>query len=203
MRLHIAFTIAGACAIALIFVPFTANVVPLNDLLLDWDIWGNVLPMAAPCIVLPLPVCAGYTAWLVRGALPRWATVVGFTMSSSLAAGILIDIGWSEWNDLEEVSFVLLILIAFAAGGWISVRGVAKDSPTRGLIAMQCVYTVPMVYFLAASVGDYQAGAWLGLVAVSAYLAQIGLLLSRRCMILILLIPLVCLAMLTASAVGF
>lgn len=202
-RLHAGLTIGGASGIALLFLPFTADVVPLRDLVWDWRIWRNVLVMAAPCIVLPLAVFAGYATWLVKGRLPRWTTVGALSLSLLLALAIVADSALADGNDLDDFAFVALMLIAFAAGGWISATGGLRDEAVRGLIAMQSVYAVPMSYFLAAFAVDYQIGAWLGLVTASVYLAQMALLLQRPGALLIFLIPLIGLMLLTSWFVGF
>lgn len=191
-RLQRALTLVGISGIVLSFVPFTSNVIPFTDVLLHWQYWDSLLIMAAPCIILPVPICLGYALYLVAGRLPRWAVSAGYSLSAIFAIAILIDIGITIRPVPEDVLLGLLFVTAFCGAAWLSIKGVRNDSFAGGLIAMQCVYAIPMTYYLVFFAGDYQIGGWLGLITLVAYLVQIRLAVKRPAWLLVLIIPIAC-----------
>jgi hypothetical protein len=201
--LQIALTIIGMSGIVLSFVPFSSGVIPFTDVLLEWQMWDSLAVMAAPCIVLPAPISIAYATWLVTGRPPRWSVMAGCSLAALFAFGILANIAFTSSYDAADISLGLLFLIAFCGAAWLGTRGIEDNSQVRGLVAMQCVYAVPMTYFLVFLAGDYQIGAWLGLVTLFAYLGQISLALKRLAWSLVIIVPIACMNLLMLWLIGF
>ena len=195
-RFHVLLTTVGMAGIALNFLPYVFDVVPVSDLLMDWTSWRNVLSMALPCMVLPIPVSVGYTIWLVKRRVPQWTVFAGYALSLLFALGIILDIATSTPYDVTGLLLGCVFLAAFAGTAWLAARGVKDIANIRALVAMQCIYAGPMALYLTEFAGDYQVGAWLGLLTLAAYLAQIGLLIKRPAWLLPVLVPLGCVVLL-------
>ena len=138
-------------------------------------------------------ISLGYVAWHVAGRLPLWVAAGGYVLAAVFAGAILAGLlGSSGAPDRKSLTIIGLFLVAFASAAWISLNGVNRESPIRGLVAMQGVYATLMVFALAAAHfwGDYQTGAWLGAITVFAYLGQITLTVKKFRSILLILMPL-------------
>lgn len=202
-RLHGVLTVLGLCGIALSFVPFTANVVPVTDVLPDWRIWEPLVVMALPCIILPVPVTVGYAIWLAKRHVPGWVTISVYSLSLTFAVAVIASIAFETSFSFDEIALALVFLAAFVGAAWIVVRNISDHGNIRGLVAMQCVYAVTMAYFLSAFAGDYQLGAWLGLLTLLAYLAQVVLVVKRVSQLLPFFVPLAGMILLIRLLIGF
>lgn len=198
-RLDVLLTVAGAAGIALVFLPFTWDTVPLTDVILDdssfrdWQFWLMVLP----CVLLPFVITAGQAA-RVAGRGARWVSAAGFGIALCMAllylAGAAQDLGEYEWAIIAGLSAA-----AFGAGAWLCARINMPLPAPRGLAALQVAYLVPMSFWLGFAHDDFQVGAWLGALTSIAYLAQIGLVSTRPLRVLAVAAPLVLLVLYTVS----
>ncbi len=180
-KVQIALTVIGLSGIILSFVPFTSGVAPydviLNALIDDLDFWLLV----APCVFLPILVSMGYVLWLITGRLPRWTMLASYVfaalfMCSSLAGFIYID----DSFDPYVLAMIVLFALSFTIVGWLSIRGIKQHFTAGGLVAMQGVYAIQMTYWVLVALDyDFQIGAWLAVISLPAYLAQIALALKR------------------------
>ena len=179
-KVQIALTVIGLSGIILSFVPFTSGVVPYEGILespID-DFWLLV----APCVFLPIPVSMGYVLWLITGRLPRWTMLASYVfaalfMCSSLAGFIYIYIENSF--DPNVLAMIVLFALSFTIVGWLSIRGIKQHSTAGGLVAMQGVYAIQMTFWVMFALDDFEIGAWLAVISLLAYLAQIALALKR------------------------
>ena len=179
-KVQIALTVIGLSGIILSFVPFTSGVVPYEGILespID-DFWLLV----APCVFLPIPVSMGYVLWLITGRLPRWTMLASYVfaalfMCSSLAGFIYIYI--DDSFDPYVLAMNVLFALSFTIVGWLSIRGIKQHSTAGGLVAMQGVYAIQMTFWVMFALDDFEIGAWLAVISLLAYLAQIALALKR------------------------
>ncbi len=181
-KVQIALTVIGLSGIILSFVPFTPVVAPigviLNALIYGLDLWLLV----APCVFLPILVSMGYVLWLITGRLHRWTMLASYVfaalfMCSSLAGFIYSYI--DDSFDPNVLALNVLFALSFTIVGWLSIRGIKQHSTAGGLVAMQGVYAIQMTYWVMAALDDFQIGAWLAVISLPAYLAQIALALKR------------------------
>lgn len=200
-RLQIALTVLGSAGLALPFVPFTYHVVPFTDVLLDVDFTDQIWMMAAPTIVLPLPIVAGYALRLFASRVPDWADAAGLLLA--LAAMFLFLMGAGAALDDGDVwgLVIVLALFAYSGGIWSSRRPRDADYLTDGLIAMQAAYLPPTVFWVIFAMdSDFDTGAWLAVVTVVAYVPQIFTNAARRGRTLSLFAPLAAMATIFLTA---
>ena len=202
-RLHGVLTLLGLCGIVLSFVPFALNTVPVTDVLVDWEIWDWLAIAALPCIVLPVPVAVGYAIWLAKESVPGWMAIVAYSLSVVFAVAVLTSIATEVSFEADEIAGLLIFVAAFAGAAWVVVGKSGHLGNVRGLVAMQCVYAVMMAYFLSVFAGDYQLGAWLGLVTLLAYLAQVVLVVKPVASLLPFFVPLAAMIALVRWLLGF
>ena len=190
-RLHAALTVLGASGIALNFVSFAADYVPIRDAYPGEFLapsWWSVLP----CMLLPLPIAIGYGFWLTRGQLASWFTrsayIIAVLSAGPFLGGTVLDF---LFDGLEIVP--ALFVAAFCAAAGLVIWGNGRDNSLSGLIVLQAVYLVQMEFWLILGAGQFQVGAWLGAAAALAYLLQILLVINRRAwplvLVLLLLLP--------------
>ena len=179
-KVQIALTVIGLSGIILSFVPFTSGIAPYEAILdeLFVDLWLLV----APCVFLPILVSLGYVLWLITGQLPRWTMLASYVfaalfMCSSLAGFIYIYI--NDSFDPNVLAMIVLFALSFTIVGWLSIRGIKQHSTAGGLVAMQGVYVIQMTYWVMVALDDFEIGAWLAVISLLAYLAQIALALKR------------------------
>lgn len=187
-NLQIALTLTGIAGLVLPFVPFAYDVVPFTDVLVDATLDEALWQMAVPTIVLPLPILLGYGARLLTGRSPRWFDAVGYALA--LFSMALFLIGAAEDVGVEDPwsAVVLLSVAAFAGGIFSSLRNGAAQGD--GLVALQVAYLPPTAFWIAfAFVSNAQIGAWLAVVAASAYSLQILSVVDRRGRTLLLFLP--------------
>ncbi len=182
-KVQIVLTVIGLSGIILSFVPFTYDAKPYDvifggrvALVEVQDFWLLV----APCFFLPILVSMGYVLWLITGRLPRWTMLASYVfaalfMCSSLAGFIYIDDSFDPIN----LAMIVLFALSFTIVGWLSIRGIRQHSTAGGLVAMQGVYAIQMTFWVMFALGDFQIGAWLAVISLPAYLAQIALALKR------------------------
>ena len=180
-KVQIALTVIGLSGIILSFVPFTSGIAPYEvilDALIDYlGFWLLV----APCVFLPILVSMGYVLWLITGRLPRWTMLASYVfaalfMCSSLAGFIYIYI---DYFDPDLLALNVLFALSFTIVGWLSIRGIKQHSTAGGLVAMQGVYAIQMTFWVIVALDDFEIGAWLAVISLLAYLAQIALALKR------------------------
>ena len=179
-KVQIALTVIGLSGIILSFVPFTSGVAPY-EVILDLqfvDLWLLV----APCVFLPILVSMGYVLWLITGRLPRWtmlasSVLAALFMCSSLTGFIYIYIDNSF--DPNVLAMIVLFALSFTIVGWLSIRGIKQHSTAGGLVGMQGVYAIQMTFWVMVALDDFEIGAWLAVISLLAYLAQIALALKR------------------------
>jgi len=193
-KLHAALTVLGACGIALNFFSFAASYVPIRDIFLGGFLepdWWSVLP----CMLLPLPIAIGYGLWLIHQSIPRWYTTSAYIVATisivPFLAGTVFDF---SSDGVEAIVFPASFLLAFCAAAGLVIRGRGRGQALGGLIAMQAVYVIQMEFWVALGTAQFQTGAWLGIAASLAYLAQIMLVARLRAWPLLLLVPAVVLA---------
>ncbi len=181
-KVQIALTVIGLSGIILSFVPFASGVAPY-EVILDG-------PFVAPCVFLPILVSMGYVLWLITGRLPRWTMLASYVfaalfMCSSLAGFIYIYI--DDSFDPYVLAMIVLFALSFTIVGWLSIRGIKQHSTAGGLVAMQGVYAIQMTFWVMYALEvDVQyaldlleIGAWLAVISLPAYLAQMALALKR------------------------
>ena len=192
-RMDVALTVIGLSGVVLVFMPFALDYVPIRDI--DWDWWATPhVALVLPCIVLPPVISLCYIQRHVSGRLPDWAVSGGYFLAA-ISAGAFLTALFRDF-DRSDGSLILVVgpfLIAFAGVAWLSIKGTNISLAVGGLVAMQCVYATLIVFALAMAItwDRFQIGAWLGAVALLAYLAQITLVLRRPVFIAAILIPLV------------
>lgn len=200
-RIQLASLLIGIAGIALPFVPFEGYTTPFTDVLLRMHITDPVWLLAAPCILLPFPITAGYVLLSANERLPRWTVITGFAFAALFVlttfAGLTVE---GEFS-LGALLLIFMFLLAFAGGAWLSSRKIRQDQAVGGLVAMQCVYVVPMTYWVifAYSWNGFQNGVWLGAIASLAYLTQIALAAKRIRYILAVVVPIAGIAWLMVS----
>jgi hypothetical protein len=179
-KVQIALTVIGLSGIILSIVPFTSGIAPYEFIFVELyvDTWFLV----APCVFLPILVSMGYVLWLITGRLPRWTMLASYVlaalfMCSSLAGLIYIYIDNSF--DPNVLAMIVLFALSFTIVGWLSIRGIKQHSTAGGLVAMQGVYAIQMTFWVMVALDDFQIGAWLAVISLLAYLAQIALALKR------------------------
>ena len=181
-KAQIALTVIGLSGIILSFVPFTSGIAPyeviLDEPFVDLGLWFLV----APCVFLPILVSMGYVLWLITGRLPRWTMLASYVlaalfMCSSLTGFIYIYIDNSF--DPNVLAMIVLFALSFTIVGWLSIRGIKQHSTAGGLVAMQGVYAIQMTFWVIIALDDFEIGAWLAVISLLAYLAQIALALKR------------------------
>lgn len=189
---QIALTVIGLSGIVLSFVAFSGDIIPLTDVLLDWDFSYKLWLLVAPCIVLPITTSLGYGLWLTTGRHSPWMVKTGYFLAALFACTTLVAMGLDSRDDPELLAITLLFAAAFAGAAWLSIKGVGHDSGVGGLVAMQSTYSVPMTFWVAFAYfvqEDFQSGAWLGVATLLAYLAQIALAAKRRWFVLAAIVP--------------
>lgn len=189
-KAQIILTLIGMSGTFLPFVPFTYDQVPL-DALLPESVLSTLWALVAPCVLLPLAVSIGYATWLIMGYLPRWLAITNYAFAVISACANLAGLGIEGPNEMELITMILLFSIAFAVAAWLSIRGVVYTDGMRSLVAMQGVYVAPMAFWVAFAQNDFQVGAWLGVVTLLVYSAQIAIAVRRRWQVLIVIIPMV------------
>lgn len=179
-KVQIALTVIGLSGIISSFVPFTAGIAPY-EVILD-ELFVDFWLLVAPCVFLPILVSMGYVLWLITGRLPRWTMLASYIlaalfMCSSLAGLIYIYIDNSF--DPNVLAMIVLFALSFTIVGWLSIRGIKQHSTVGGLVAMQGVYAIQMTFWVMAALDYFEIGAWLAVISLLAYLAQIALALKR------------------------
>lgn len=201
--LTIALTLAGAAGLVVPFVPFTYGVVPFTDVLLDVALDDSLWQMAAPTIVLPLPILAGNVLRAVKRDSGAWLDKASYVLA--LAAMFVFLIGASENMEIEGngglwSAIVLLSTAAFGGGLWSSRHPGDASGRGDGLQALRTAYLVPTAFWIAFAFSeDRQPGAWLALIAVLAYALQVLAMAPRRRYTLLVVLPLTALAALVFS----
>jgi hypothetical protein len=178
-KVQIALTVIGLSGIILSFVPFTFGVAPY-EVILEEPI-GDLWLLVAPCVFLPILVSMGYVLWLITGRLPRWTMLASYVfaalfMCSSLAGLIYLI---NDSFDPTVLAMIVLFALSFTIVGWLSIRGIKQHSTAGGLVAMQGVYAIQMTFWVMFALDDFEIGAWLAVISLLAYLAQIAWALKR------------------------
>ena len=197
-KAQIALTVIGLSGIVLSFVPFSFGIVPFPDFLLDWAFSDPLWLLAAPCIILPVPISVGYIWWLITGRFPFSATLASYVLSGWLVVSCLVVLIGDRPHDTDSILLMSLFGATFIGAMWLSIRGIPHDSMVRGLVLMQGVYIAPMT-FLVVGFGiadDIEFGARLGAVTSLTYLAQIALAAKRFIWVAAVVIPVACIVIL-------
>jgi hypothetical protein len=200
-KAQIALTIIGLSGIILSFVPFSYGNVPLPDVLLDWAFSDPLWLLAAPCIILPVPISVGYIWWLITGRFPFSARQASYVLSGWLVVSCLVALIGDRPHDTDSILLVSLFGAAFIGAMWLSIRGIPHDSMVRGLVLMQSVYIAPMAFLVVGFgiAGDFEFGAGLGAVTLLTYLAQIAFAAKRFIWVAAVVIPVACIAVLIVT----
>jgi hypothetical protein len=189
-KAQIVLTLIGLSGIFLSFVPFTYDQIPLDALFVD-SVLSTLWALVAPCVILPIAVSIGYATWLIVGYLPRWLVTMNYALAVISACANLAGLGIEGPYETELIIMILLFVIAFANAAWLILQAVPSATEIRSLVAMQAVYVFPMAFWVAFAQRDFQIGAWLGVVALLAYLPQITMAVKRRRQVLAIFIPIV------------
>jgi hypothetical protein len=181
-KVQIALTVIGLSGIILSFVPFTSGIAPYEVIFDEQFFDFDLRVLVAPCVFLPILVSMGYVLWLITGRLPRWTMLASYVlaalfMCSSLAGFIYIYIDNSF--DPNVLAMIVLFALSFSIVGWLSIRGIKQHSTAGGLVAMQGVYAIQMTFWVMVALDDFEIGAWLAVITLLAYLAQIAIALKR------------------------
>lgn len=191
-KAQIALTVIGLCAIVLSFVSFTGDIRPLADVLFNWGFFDELWLLAAPCIILPIPISMGYVLRLTTGRQPQWVVNTSYALAALFACTSMAALTLNGPYAPELMAMTLLFAAAFTSAAWFSIRRIRRDSGLRGLVAMQCVYAVPMTFWVAFAryaQDDFQSGAWLGVITLLAYLTQTALAANSRWSVLAVIVP--------------
>jgi hypothetical protein len=187
----------GLAAIAIPFLPFTLDELPVGNI---WD-WSGIFafgPLVIFCVLLPVPIGLGYLLWLKTGFLPRWWALTSYLLaaaSASLCVAFWVLV-------MESAVLSLLFSGAFACAAWLLTRGIKGESAPRALLTSQTVYTVPLTFWLVVALDDFQIGAWLGVVVLLTYLGQILLALRSLRWRLLWLLTLILVAMISVAGMN-
>jgi hypothetical protein len=171
-RIQLLLTLAGSSAIVLLFVPFAYDYVPLrNAFFSTWldPTWRETWP----CLLLPWLVSAGHLRRLRSGRLPR-AAQMAFLSVAVLAVvpfGYFL-VGLERPLDWSSVPMLLCFAVPLASVAAFITWGLDGNREPGGLLAMQGIYVVQLSFWLLIAVGDFAAGAWLGVLALASYLVQ-------------------------------
>jgi len=191
-RSDVLLTLIGLSGIALPFLPFASDYVPMFSVEWRWPSYPNIT-LVLPCMVLPPLISLGYIVRLVTGRFPFWANAAGYALAAAVAAGFLAgQIKALDLPDPRGILVVGLFFVAFAVSVWLSRSAAEKRSEIPALILLQSVYVILMVFGLAIASfwGDLQIGAWLGVATLLAYLLQIALAVKQYRPVVLLAIPL-------------
>ncbi len=189
-KFQVALTLIGMSGIVLSFVPFAYDQIPAEVFLFD-SILSSLWALVAPCVLLPVAVSTAYAVWLIKNYLPRWLEVSNYAFATLSVCAILSGLGIEGPYETELITMFLLFIIACAGAAWLSIRGTAHSPEIRSVVAMQAVYFVPMSFWVAFAQTDFQIGAWLGVVTLLTYLAQIALQVKHRLQMLAVIIPII------------
>lgn len=185
---QIALTLIGVSGIALSFVPFTYDQVAIDALVLE-SILNELWLLVAPCVLLPVAVSTSCATWLTMGHLPRWMVILNFALAALAMCSILAGFGGSGVTEAEIIAMILLFVIGFVSVTWLSLRGFAARTGIHSVVAMQGVYAVLMSFWVAFAQEDFQIGAWLGIVTLLAYTAQIAMAAKNRWWVMAVVVP--------------
>ena len=175
----------GVLGSTTLFLPFTYDIAPLYAIvLLTWNLGSDVeiLLVASP-FVLTIPIIAASVQGLLPGrrSRPGWITAYALALAMAgvtLSVLVLVFFDRLEW---DLIVFSPLTILALGVG-WI-IRNWRRGLPhaLNAVIAMQVVYIANGVLCLALFIDEgWQSGAYMTLVTVVVYLADIALVSSTR-----------------------
>ena len=174
--IHVLLTVAGAAGIAAIFLPFTWDVSPLLAMR-DETMWMLAMPF-----LLPVAVAAASTRWIVSGSLSNPEAAIAYVASGSAAGITLAFIGRLLFDDGAPVRIadwlaVSMAIVILTLGGCLLVTTwrTLKRPDFRPLLALQVAYLGNAAFCLTEffDFPGWQAGAYVALGTVIAYLLQI------------------------------
>ena len=165
-------TILGAIGIPAIFLPFIMGTSPLSAAFGDYGLWKIALPA-----FFPLPVTIASIRWLIIKELSRTERMIAYFLSVAsifvTLAVYITDVKWPE-EPKERIAFLFpLIITGFGIFILIRMRHKEMYKPYNAILSMQVAYMANSVLCLASSLGQWESGAYLILVTVTAYLTQI------------------------------
>lgn len=203
-------TVLGLSGVALVFLPFTYDVVPVSVFLeLPPPLppfrgilnFGKIVWHVIPFVVLPFAISAGYLRWLLTGRSSRGEAGLGYTLAL-IAACVLVLVIFVDWLDWityrhdprdyvlsptwrEQVAWqsVIYPLIAFGAGAGLVMQNLRGRTPSvpNALVAMQVVYLPLAPYLIFVGLSfGPQIGCYVTIVPLLAYSAQIVMAAKRR-----------------------
>ena len=144
-------------------MPFTYDQIPL-DVLVNEPLTSAIWCLVVPCVLLPLAVTVGYATWLISGYLPQWLVSTNYALAALSVFSSLAGLGGEGSYEPELMTMLLLFVIGFGSAAWLSMGDVARIPAVRNIVMMQCIYIVPMAFWVTFAQKDFQIGAWLGAV---------------------------------------
>lgn len=176
-------TVLGLSGTVLVFLPFVDSDVPVEAFLDLLDELGWMV-MIGPCVVLPFAISAGYLRWLLTGELSRWENAVGYALALMVVVlfSLLVLLLWWE-SDLRvrDLPFFASLALGLGAGVWSVIQHLRRGTPLplTALVAMQLAYLPFALGWLAAGpIGALIWGEWADMVGIGigAYLAVLAVL---------------------------
>jgi hypothetical protein len=185
---QVVLTVLGLSGVVLIFLPFIEDYggvdhVPRDAFLggLDSFVWFTLI---SPCVVLPFFISAGYLRWLFTGRLSRWESGLGYALGLTVVGMLLLAVV-QEWWELFAPS-PRKFLLGLAAGVWFVIQNLRYGAPhtLTALVAMQLAYLpfalgwfaeLHVSTLIAGHTPDMGIGAYLAVLAVLVYTAQVAL----------------------------
>ena len=176
-RLMIVLTVIGACGIALVFLPFAYGVVPVTDVLLDFEL-ESLWFWALPAILLPFPITIGYLLWL-SGRMPSWGSAAGWILWGlgpvCLLMGLMLD-----FPGTSGLVVLLPAAACYAGGAWLARTSGVGSGPPGSFLAMQSAYLANVGIFVGEFIDEGDIGVWLAGITIVAYLLQFALAIGPR-----------------------
>jgi len=170
-------TVTGVTGIPAIFLPFTVGTSPWAAAFGGYGLWQIALPA-----FLSLPVTYLLMRWLIAKKLLITEQLIACLLSIASAFTTLAvyvkDMTYPA--DLKEWVVFILPLLIICSGIFILVRIRNKKmfNPYGAILCLQLAYLANCVLSLGAFIGEWQSGAYLIMLTVTAYLIQLILVLK-------------------------
>jgi hypothetical protein len=175
--IHLLLTVVGAAGIAAVYLPFTWDVSPMMAMR------EEMLWMLAWPFFLPIAIAAASARWLISRSLSKPEAAIAYIASGSAAGIMLAFIGRflfednggpvrsADWLAVSMTIVILVLGTCLLITTWRTL----KRPDFRPLLALQVAYVGNAAFCLIEFLDfpGWQAGAYVVLVTVIAYLLQI------------------------------
>jgi hypothetical protein len=174
-------TIAGLSGIASIFLPFTYGISPFKaflelfkDSLLFQDIWILGFPF-----MLSVVISASVIRWILSGWSSLLEQVITYLIGISMNVFVIrtiFDSFYGYSSGLGEMMSVIFLASSLITGIFLVVRNhrIGKLKNLSPIMLMQTAYLGNGMFCLIEYWDDWQIGAYLTLMTVIVYAAQMA-----------------------------